>query len=98
MSSCSEQKAKKREEWSPSHAFGLLWPSLPTQKVDAEIIVYRGEGVNLVKLHLAGQAHSVREVVGARGLAYEWAEKWLVVSHSPYWEEIEVLTYFPYAT
>lgn len=69
--------------------FGLLFPSLPTQKVDAEITDYGVEGVNLVKLHLAvlnaGQAHSVQEARGERGLAYEWAEKWLVISYNTYW-------------
>lgn len=65
MPSCSEQKAKKREGWSPGHAIGLLWPSLPTQKVDAVITGCGGEGVNLVKLHLAGQARNVQEVMGA---------------------------------
>ena len=46
-------KAKKRERPLPSGAFGLLWPSLPAQKVDAEITDDGVEGMNLVKLRLA---------------------------------------------
>lgn len=86
MLSCGEQKAERRERPLPSSAFGLLWPSLPTQKVDGDVTDYGVEGVNLVKLHLAvlnaGRAHGVQEARGERGLAYEWAEKQLVISYS----------------
>lgn len=66
---CEENKslkeAQKRESVLPNGAFDLLWPSVPTQKADAEIADYRVKGVNLAKLHLAvlnaGRAHSVQE-------------------------------------
>lgn len=99
MPSCREQKAEKRERPLPSGVLGLLWPSLPAQKVDAEITDYGAEGVNLVKLPLAvlnaGRAHSVQGVRGERGLAYEWAEKWLVISCNTYWWQVGALIYFP---
>ena len=92
-------KAKQRERPLSRGAFGLLWSSLPAQKVDAETTDHGVEGVNLAKLQLAvlnaGQAHSVQEARGERGLAYEWAEKRLVISCSAYWGEVEALTYFP---
>lgn len=48
MPSYGEQKARKRERLLPGSAFGLLWPSFPAQKVDAEITDCGTEGVNLV--------------------------------------------------
>lgn len=79
---CEENKrlreAQKRETVLPNGAFDLLWPSIPTQKADAEITDYGVKGVNLAKLHLAvlnaGRAHSVQEGTGRENLL-KWAKK-----------------------
>lgn len=64
------KEAQKRESLLPNGAFHLLWPSVPTQKADAEIADYGVKGVNLAKLHLAvlntGRAHSVQEAKGEK--------------------------------